>query len=928
MAINTQKFLPSTTSGSLKIVSRMSSSFDKNLDSLLKSVKKTPGISGSKILESEEDGGGALVIRKKVLEIKNIVVSTTLLKSAEAERKRKEDEKKKRSKKEEKIEEKPTKEAKKIGMPSIPKLGFLDRVKNFITSVLFGYIAYRLIDYLPKFLEFIKVVGPAFDFLQNVAGQFFNGLVTFVDWGYQAVEKTEKFIKDVGGESTLKLFKQFEGALTTFVNTSLILGMLAGGGRGRVKPKVGYDKSGRIVKPKVQQRYLKRFGKTAFTDRFGAKNLKNISKGPTRFLTKGIARIPVIGALIDLAINLAMGESIGRSVAKAAGAAVGSALGTLIPVPFAGTILGGYLGDVVGGVVYDTLTSGKKQAAAEGGQIRRGNRPVGGAVRRTIRKKPTKRTLTVQSTPVKPGADVGGEKKIKKIFPETEQTNQVNPYGFMKKSSKIMSSADAFGPLFALQSKAQVGQKPSKTDYRNAAQGLNAWMSNAFIGGGTRGGVAYAEGGSVDVALLSGNSDMTDWIEKSIYDFVSPKVDNVLRDLMKNLMLKQEEKPKEEGVPAETQGAGAYSPEGLQGEIYQYLLSKGMSDAHALGLMANIHRESGFRPGVSEAGGPGVGLFQYSSGGRKDAFLKAVPDYATNWKGQIDYALREPGEPGQQYLSTKFSSPQEAADWFMRKWERPAEYIQNTEGPRIHREYLAGLEKYKTKQGYKIPTGVALGGGVGNLSAAQQLASSMGLQLTSAKRAPRFPGDRSLHIQGRAMDFSNDGVGRGTPQQLAFAQKMIAQYGSSLEQLIYTPLGFGISKGKQVPLSHWGESTNRKHYDHVHVAFAKGGRVSRPTKALIGEKGPEFIFDADTTKGLDQMMPNLLEHLNNAKNKKELSEVLRSYAGYENSSNQTIAVKLPPPKVIIKEVPVPTMNGGISIGGVGSDPFAGLAAAQ
>ena len=122
-----------------------------------------------------------------------------------------------------------------------------------------------------------------------------------------------------------------------------------------------------------------------------------------------------------------------------------------------------------------------------------------------------------------------------------------------------------------------------------------------------------------------------------------------------------------------------FSPEGLQGDIYKYLLSKGMSDNHALGIMANIHRESGFRPGVSESGGPGVGLFQYSSGGRKSAFLRAVPDYATNWKGQIDFALKE--DVGPQYFRQNFSSPQDAADWWMRNWERPREDIQNVSGP-------------------------------------------------------------------------------------------------------------------------------------------------------------------------------------------------------------------------------------------------------
>ena len=54
---------------------------------------------------------------------------------------------------------------------------------------------------------------------------------------------------------------------------------------------------------------------------------------------------------------------------------------------------------------------------------------------------------------------------------------------------------------------------------------------------------------------------------------------------------------------------------------------------------------------------------------------------------------------------------------------------------------------------------------------------------------------------------------------------MIKRYGSSLEQLIYTPLGYGISKGKIVNLDHWGDKVNAEHYNHVHVAFEKGGLI-------------------------------------------------------------------------------------------------------
>lgn len=116
-----------------------------------------------------------------------------------------------------------------------------------------------------------------------------------------------------------------------------------------------------------------------------------------------------------------------------------------------------------------------------------------------------------------------------------------------------------------------------------------------------------------------------------------------------------------------------------------------------------------------------------------------------------------------------------------------------------------------------------LGESTGNLESARELASQMGLMMTSGRRGPRYPGDRSLHISGRAEDYSN-GTGP-TPEQLKYAQEMVKRYGRSLTQLIYTPLGYGISNGRRVPLSYWGEATNNQHYNHVHVAYKGGGLI-------------------------------------------------------------------------------------------------------
>ena len=62
---------------------------------------------------------------------------------------------------------------------------------------------------------------------------------------------------------------------------------------------------------------------------------------------------------------------------------------------------------------------------------------------------------------------------------------------------------------------------------------------------------------------------------------------------------------------------------------------------------------------------------------------------------------------------------------------------------------------------------------------------------------------------------------------------------------------------------------------------------------MIGEKGPEFVFDANTTAGLDKLAPQLLEKLNFASTKPQLASILQSYASYDTMSPQTIIVQSP-----------------------------------
>lgn len=106
-------------------------------------------------------------------------------------------------------------------------------------------------------------------------------------------------------------------------------------------------------------------------------------------------------------------------------------------------------------------------------------------------------------------------------------------------------------------------------------------------------------------------------------------------------------------------------------EIRSYILSKGLSRNHAAGMIANIKAESGFNSAAynpNDLGARSIGFFQHRAE-RANALENSTPDWRTNWRGQVDFALSEPA--GQQYSRTKFRNPQEAAKWFTIHFERP-----------------------------------------------------------------------------------------------------------------------------------------------------------------------------------------------------------------------------------------------------------------
>lgn len=126
-----------------------------------------------------------------------------------------------------------------------------------------------------------------------------------------------------------------------------------------------------------------------------------------------------------------------------------------------------------------------------------------------------------------------------------------------------------------------------------------------------------------------------------------------------------------------------------ESEMLDFMTNEiGMSQFHALGLLVNAIRESSLYTSNPGDNGTSDGMFQWHA----DRLAKARAVLGGNWndwRSQIRYALEEEGEPGQEYLQQQFNSAQEASDWWMRRWERPALPDRDS---RRHTEILQNLQ--------------------------------------------------------------------------------------------------------------------------------------------------------------------------------------------------------------------------------------------
>lgn len=125
----------------------------------------------------------------------------------------------------------------------------------------------------------------------------------------------------------------------------------------------------------------------------------------------------------------------------------------------------------------------------------------------------------------------------------------------------------------------------------------------------------------------------------------------------------------------DSSGTGSMTGGTVRENIWSYLTSLGYSKAAIAGIMGNVAQESSFKPTAENSSGA-FGLFQWL-GSRRDAleaYAKSKGKAPTDVLTQLEFMHKElMAMPGGKDF-TKMGNVEEAALWFRKKFERPAEW--------------------------------------------------------------------------------------------------------------------------------------------------------------------------------------------------------------------------------------------------------------
>ena len=419
------------------------------------------------------------------------------------------------------------------------RLGFLDSLKTFIVNVLLGFIALRLLKYLPQLIQFATTALKVGNFIIDIGGKILNSLITFVDYGYKAYDHARTIVGKIGGEKAISALDNATSESTKLMNQLFIAAMLFSD----FSPFAGLSGA-----PKAME---------AAADAIKNKVSGEVANAAADVATKAAGKAalgPLASAGIIIGAGLlfsAAGEGVFQLTKWTKGLIGFGPISKFFQVPL-GILEGvGTIFDILGapfryGIeliragfmkmfnMKDGLEKQAKNLGKFDARVRENTRrfaglfaPVftffgqndtakklstpgsfgslygekavkdmgysgggkvisvrkyaaGGPVnipRTEVKEVDIPRGETIKQAPTKPGASIGGEKSFAKVFPGSGgDASKMNRYDYMVDSYDRISRIPDLGSVFALTAKTLLGDLVTKDDYDRASSSLSSFM--------------------------------------------------------------------------------------------------------------------------------------------------------------------------------------------------------------------------------------------------------------------------------------------------------------------------------------------------------------------------------------------------------------------------------------------------------------------
>ena len=197
---------------------------EKGGDLMVRPTTSLVGSSGGKITETSDEKDVVHTISVKLVKVDKFLKGSLVADKAAQKKEQKEKEDELRAE-QEKDTEKPDagEEDEETPKPLMPKMSFLDKIKDFLGKVIIGWFTFRLLKFLPRVIGIVKVIGRIADFVIWFGGKILDGLITMVHWGYKAFEWTRGVVGNIFGDKGLEVFDGISGVLNSVLNWTMIL---------------------------------------------------------------------------------------------------------------------------------------------------------------------------------------------------------------------------------------------------------------------------------------------------------------------------------------------------------------------------------------------------------------------------------------------------------------------------------------------------------------------------------------------------------------------------------------------------------------------------------------------------------------------------------------------------------------------------------